>query len=333
MLLIDEHEGFFTAAAERFETFSLRDINLREEVESLCFKYDVTEVATAVKPNFLRHLFSKRHLENVLYLDPDILVTAPLDALFARLETADAILTPHLDTDFPDDGKTPNTSSMLLTGAYNLGFLGVRNSPEGNRLLEWLQSKTETSCVVSWRDGYFYDQKFFDVAVTLFPSIHIERGIGYNMAPWNLHSRRLTRESGRWLCNGAPLYFYHFSNFKLSRPNVLSGLGSRFTFADRPDLQPMYDGYREALVANGGNQSSLWPYQYARLNSGERICNRMRHQYRDSLAFRRRVGNPFASRKVRCINAALTLWGEVMSAIRPRQRAAALLRKMLTRQP
>src|SRR5215471_11866045 len=39
----------------------------------LCFKYDVTELCTAVKPALLRLLLNRYHEEEVVYLDPDIL--------------------------------------------------------------------------------------------------------------------------------------------------------------------------------------------------------------------------------------------------------------------
>src|SRR6188768_489364 len=62
----------------------------------LCFKYDVTELCTAVKPALLSLLLNRYHEETVAYLDPDILVMRRLDELTATLRTSEIVLTPHL---------------------------------------------------------------------------------------------------------------------------------------------------------------------------------------------------------------------------------------------
>jgi hypothetical protein len=50
-----------------------------EGFESFAFKYDVLEFNTAVKPFLLERLIEDEGAQQVLYLDPDILVLAPLD--------------------------------------------------------------------------------------------------------------------------------------------------------------------------------------------------------------------------------------------------------------
>src|SRR5438094_900313 len=62
----------------------------------LVFKYDITELCTAVKPTFLRMLLDRYWENEVLYFDPDILIMRPLDELFACFANADIVLIPHL---------------------------------------------------------------------------------------------------------------------------------------------------------------------------------------------------------------------------------------------
>src|SRR3954470_8156710 len=82
-LVIDAERG---ELQESFETVALSDIGLPEGEETrLPMLYDVTELATAVKPWFFRHLFSVDRTE-LLYFDPDIEIFSPVDwlAQFAR---------------------------------------------------------------------------------------------------------------------------------------------------------------------------------------------------------------------------------------------------------
>src|SRR3954466_10185440 len=78
VLIVDDEEQLFDGSRERFECLRLADIELeRAEIMRLAGIYDVTELATAVKPPLLRHLL-KQHSE-VIYLDPDIRIYGSLE--------------------------------------------------------------------------------------------------------------------------------------------------------------------------------------------------------------------------------------------------------------
>jgi lipopolysaccharide biosynthesis glycosyltransferase len=125
VLIIDEFDGYLDRDREKFEIISINDLGIARLTE-FCFKYDITELSTAVKPYLLKYLLDEKGMDELLYLDPDILVTAPLDLLFGELQQNDIILTPHLDKDYPEDGCLPNDAHIMLSGVFNLGFIGVR---------------------------------------------------------------------------------------------------------------------------------------------------------------------------------------------------------------
>src|SRR5215469_12886646 len=113
VLIVDEFEKYVTPAQEQFEVISLRELELPKE-RTLCFKYNVTELCMATKPFLLEHLFQKRGgIHKLLYIDPDILITAKLSELFAKLDSFDVVLTPHVETDYPDDGLQPDDAAVL----------------------------------------------------------------------------------------------------------------------------------------------------------------------------------------------------------------------------
>src|SRR5690348_2867356 len=66
---------------EPFDLFFLDDIGLPPGEETrMPMLYDVTELATALKPWFFRHLLAQEPIE-LLYFDPDIEIFSPVDRL------------------------------------------------------------------------------------------------------------------------------------------------------------------------------------------------------------------------------------------------------------
>lgn len=293
-LIVDDWQGYVDPAQEGFRIVSLSEIAL-PNVEEMAFKYDVVEFSTAVKP-FLLHALIQQGYEQVLYLDPDILVTDSLDPLFGPLADANFVVTPHAEADYPDDNRMPNDSVILTYGLFNLGFFGLRAGGIASELLRWWQNKLLTKCVRDSGRVYFVDQKFIDLAFVLFPGFHIVRHLGCNVAYWNLHTRRLTQEAGRWRCNGQPLIFFHFSSFQAHQPDVLSPHCTRFGLEARPDIKPLFREYRRRLEAAGYDAARHWPYGYGFSRDGKPIPVELRRAYRQALADGKVISDPFASK-------------------------------------
>jgi hypothetical protein len=58
------------------------------------------------------------------------------------------------------------------------------------------------------------------------------------------------------------MIFYHFSNFKLERPDILAGYNNRFTFDNRPEMRLLFDEYIEELFKFGYNKYKNIPWVY-----------------------------------------------------------------------
>ena len=289
VLVVDEHRGHIAPGQEPFALVGAGDLGI-PDFPSFAFRYNVTELSTAVKPSLLTYLLAREETGKVLFLDPDILVTGPLDGLYDALDTHDAIVTPHLDTDYPEDGLFPDDSHILRSGVYNLGFIGFRRSDNAARILDWWQGKVRRNCTVDHARGYFVDQRFLDLALGLFEGIGIIRHAGYNVAYWNLHSRKLQWSEGRWRCNDGPLFFFHFSNFRPEAPDVLSGFQNRHDLGKDEHLKRLFDSYRALVLTNGYLESRDWPYTYGCFLDGKPINETFRRLYRAS---RSEVRDPF----------------------------------------
>src|SRR5262245_39981226 len=177
VLIVDDFETYITSD-ECFEILKLTDLKI-PKLQSLCFKYDVKELCTAVKARLLEYLLREKSVARLMYLDPDILVTAPLDQLFEKLGEFDLVLTPHLDTDYPDDGFIPDDGHILRAGQFNLGFIAVNSSENALNFLNWWKPKLSENCAVDLLRGYFVDQKFIDFVPIFFENFWIERDTGY----------------------------------------------------------------------------------------------------------------------------------------------------------
>ena len=84
----------------------------------------------------------------------------------------------------------------------------------------------------------FTDQRWVDFVPSFFEH-HILKDPTYNVAYWNLHARTLTWDGRRYLVDGAPLRFFHFSGFDFRKPWLLSrhqGERPRILLSEHPAL-------------------------------------------------------------------------------------------------
>jgi hypothetical protein len=258
----------------------------------LCFKYDVVELSTAVKPAFLSFLLERE--EAVIYLDPDILVLRPFAELRRMLRRAPIVLTPHILSPLPLDGLRPNEKDMLISGAYNLGFIALRRSEQTARLLTWWDSRLQDGCRIDVPNGLFTDQKWIDLVPGYFDAVGILRDPTYNVAFWNLHERSLERHDLNFLVNGRPIAFYHFSGFLPTQPTELSKHQTRIQVEPGTPLADLLNLYTDLHMRKGFATCSTWEYGFSRFANGIRVSLPLRKLYLSLEPDERaRFGDPF----------------------------------------
>lgn len=293
VLLVDALEGF-DPSQEPFECLAASALGI-PEFDDFAFKYGIVELNTAVKPYVLEYLFEHRDVEHVFYIDPDIQVFSPLVEARGLLERGQVVLTPHILRPYPQDGRRPNEIDLLLSGAYNLGFLGLRRTPETRALLQWQQQRLYDGCFSDTARGLFTDQKWMDLVPCLYPGVGVLRHPGYNVAYWNLHERRdLRRTDSGVQVNGVPLRFFHFSGFDRRRPQRVSKHQDRFRMANLPAVaRTLFGDYAGALDAFGWEATQGLTYAYGRFDNGARVPDIARRLYYRQGEGRLRFGNPF----------------------------------------
>ncbi len=253
------------------------------------FKFDVIEFSTYLKPILFQHLLSQH--EFVFYIDPDILFFSSLDVAKTLLSDSTGVLTPHTFTPIDDD-KKPADLDFSRFGSFNLGFIGLRRTPESASFLKWWQSRLASYGFYDPQSGMAVDQKWIDLAFVYFKGFKVIESLGYNVAFWNLHERLIGRDQQTWKVNGLfDLVFVHFSSYDNTNEHVIANKQSRFLPGSRPDFSAISLIYQNLLKKNdsGFNQKT---YCYDYFESGARISNTLRRIYANHLATLNDI-NPF----------------------------------------
>jgi glycosyltransferase involved in cell wall biosynthesis len=242
--------------------------------------YDVTELATAVKPSVLAGL-ADADIEVVVYLDPDTELFGDLDDLWTECATEDAImLTPHALAPFPRDAKGIDERMLRLSGSFNLGFIAVPNSDEGKQFLHWWAARLRFDAIIDHAEGLFTDQRPIDWAPSLFRT-QVVSDPGVNVAYWNLHERPISRLDEVWMAGAVPLRLFHYSAFDPATPHLVSrhqGSQPRILRSEHPDLGALLDRYADLLAEHGGGERC--EYRWDHLPNGLRLTPWLRRRYR-----------------------------------------------------
>jgi glycosyltransferase involved in cell wall biosynthesis len=270
VLVVDRPDPSLRYEDEPFEAVLVESLGI-PGFSHYSFRYSILELDTAVKPWFLLHLHRTGGHDRLCYFDPDILVTGDLTEIYERLGTADVILTPHITAPV-EDTRLPGERDFLLSGIYNLGFLGISFNERTLPFLDWWHRRLYKECLHEVERGLFVDQRWMDFAPAFLAQAVLHRDPGCNAAYWNLMHRKLARRGGAWWVDSggesSPLRFFHFSGYRHDRPELVSKYQNRFTLADRPDLEPLFREYGERLLAEGHRDLSKLPYRFGAFDDG-----------------------------------------------------------------
>jgi len=283
VLLIDDEQRAVDLEDRRIDWRRLSDLGLdRAEIRRLAGIYDVTELATAVKPLLLRRLVDEGR-PSITYLDPDIRIYDSLEDLSRLAASHGIVLTPHTMRPFPRDERQVDGFFVLAAGVYNLGFVAV--APSARPFLDWWWQVTRREALADVARMMFTDQRWVDFVPSFFDHV-ILKDPGYNVAYWNLHGRELTLDGERYLVDGVPLRFFHFSGFDISKQHLLSthqGDRPRILLSDRPVLARLCQDYAVHLERAGLEMRQRRPYGWSRIACGLEMTTRMRRLFRSGL--------------------------------------------------
>lgn len=267
---------------------------------NMAFKYDVIEFNTSIKPFCFGKLF-KEGYEKVIYLDPDIYVTRPLDYIYECLNNKSVVLTPHYcDIEEHFDGAV-SEETFNKVGIYNLGFCALKNDKVGQEIAKWWQNRLQYKCYSQSSEGLFVDQKWMDYIPGFFPDATcVSSHHGMNVAIWNLHERELFIDDKQGYMirrkktgDEFPLLFFHFSGFDPFETTVINRRHPQFNVTTYPSFKPIIEEYRERVYANGYDRFSKMNYGFNHYSDGGVIAPLQRRMFRVYLNEHKVEFNPF----------------------------------------
>ena len=251
----DSYDFFIALCDEKSDAIDYRDfhatiIEARElgitNFEWMTQNYNIVELNTAIKPYVFLYLIKKYSPNYIHYLDPDICTYTSLVEIEKEMGDSSILLTPHEMASLPFDGGRPDDCTFLNAGIYNLGFLGLKVDGNSLQMLEWWSTFLAEHCKNNVSKGLFVDQLPMNLVPLFFENVKVSRHKGLNAAYWNLHERIIQYKDGKWMVsNKHNLVFYHFSNFNVSTPTLISKFESRHSLADNPDLLRLFNEYVE----------------------------------------------------------------------------------------
>jgi hypothetical protein len=266
-----------------FEIIPAHEIGI-PDFDAMLLRYAIIELNTSVKPFYFKFLFQRQikagiPYPKVCYFDPDIFVFACLDPIEKSLDHASILLTPHLLTPVPLMNDGFGEHLYLNYGIYNLGFCGLKWSPETERMLDWWAERLTEHCLARVEQGIFVDQLWINHVPIFFKEVEVSQSVGLNVAYWNLHERQLERRDGVWYVNkDVPLIFFHFSSFEFDNPDSLGRHSIRYSMQNRPEMRPFFNEYRDKLVSRGFKRFKSIPCAYVLIRD-EELARRNRAFY------------------------------------------------------
>jgi glycosyltransferase involved in cell wall biosynthesis len=293
--IVDREMDFSNEITSEFKSINIISLPI-PDIQDFIFQYTILELNTAIKPWAIEHLLVLGK-NTVCYIDPDICLYSRLEMVEEALcSNADIVLTPHLLAPI-DDAKIPTELDIKKTGTYNLGFIGVKDSQNTRSFIRWWQGKLQHDCIVDIKNGIFVDQSWVDLVPALFSKTYILRDPGYNVAYWNIAQRKIQKRDDKYLVNGRPLAFFHYSGFDYTRPGDFSKHQNRFSLNSLDEsTRTLVLDYSNRLRLNGGDRYKKLAYTYAKYDDGFMISDFVRSLYRSDLRLQEEYrGKPFSS--------------------------------------
>jgi SAM-dependent methyltransferase len=166
---------------------------------------------TATPAICLHALEREPELDQITYLDADLMFFADPAPLFDELAGDSVLIVPHRYA--PRWRHSEETS-----GRFNVQFLTFKRDERGLAVLRWWHDRCIEWCYARVEDGKMGDQKYLDDWPDRFTGVHVLEHPGGGLAPWNVGRYELGRRNGDVFVDGRPLIFYHYHSLRLLPP-------------------------------------------------------------------------------------------------------------------
>jgi hypothetical protein len=245
--------------------------------EKMLEHYLTFELVIATKAMVLDYLFTTYQPDFALCLDSDILIFDNFSAVEEQFKETNIILTPHCYLPMPYitpidkvihgfSDKIPFEDRLFLhVGIYNIGFIGVKNNAETQPFREWWIKMSKNQCFVGRKQGMFGEQLCLNLVPLYFEKVALLKHLGYNVAGWNLHERKISQKNGKFYVNDTiPLAFFHYSGYEYKNPHKITKWVP-LTLDERPDVKPLFDLYHQTYLETKWDKLKAIPCAFVKM--------------------------------------------------------------------
>ncbi len=145
--------------------------------------------------------------EWVTYLDGDLFFFSSPEPIYGELRDAAVAIVPHR---YP-----AKLAKLRKFGTYNVGWVGVRNDPDGIAVIKWWRERCIEWCHDYVDGDRFADQGYLDSFSSRSSRVKAIENVGANLAPWNIGNYLIDfRDSQLWIDRIHPVIFFHFQGLR-----------------------------------------------------------------------------------------------------------------------
>ena len=151
----------------------------------------------------------------VVYLDADQLFFSSPQPILNQLQHVPVLIQPHA---FPQRLE----QKLLKFGRYNVGVVGVRQTSDGMKIIEWWKERCIEWCHSHYEEpDRFGDQKYLDRFIEISSDVGVMRHPGVGVAPWNHENAPFSVSStGQIMYGKVPLVVFHYHSFIIVNDGV-----------------------------------------------------------------------------------------------------------------
>lgn len=148
--------------------------------------------------NITYYFLTKYQLDDITYLDADMMFFSSPDIIFNELEHYSIGLSPHF-------------ANNKYYGTYCVQFVYFKNNGDGLKALTWWKNCCIDWCYDRYEDGKFGDQRYLDIMQKKFKGVHPIENRGVGVSQWNMLQYKFLPEHRILYKNRLyDVCFYHF---------------------------------------------------------------------------------------------------------------------------
>jgi hypothetical protein len=286
VLLVDQVDDYFDPNQEPFKIIYLENLVDQKTVQNMCFYYTPFELCCAMRGMLHEFIYENNLANSWLFLDSDILVFNSLQEIFQKLETTSILLNPHTTEPIAQPYVNPLEISILISGNYNAGFLGLRRTEETRKFISWFKDRLNYYSFSrrgsNLQRHLFVDQLWLNLVPQFFQDVDFLIHPGANAGYWNLITRTITKQGDTYFVDAQPLLFVHFSGWNIAQPEKLS---KHCPFEVNLDYWTEWTKHYEELLLKYGHQvCQQFPYTFSTFTDNRLITLEMRDAFYNQLA-------------------------------------------------